>query len=116
MRISDWSSDVCSSDLDHVGIGIDQARHVLGVGFGVVLTGRGPPLHDLANGVDPRSVTRPALVVVGDQHAHYGSDAVFRRDEAAEPRVAIARVQTLPRRAVLNVARDRKSTRLNSSH
>src|SRR3546814_6779673 len=43
---------------DHVGIGIDQARHVLGVGFGVVLTGRGPPLHDLANGVDPRSVTR----------------------------------------------------------
>src|SRR3546814_2877575 len=88
MRISDWSSDVCSSDL-----------HVLGVGFGVVLTGRGPPLHDLANGVDPRSVTRPALVVVGDQHAHYGSDAVFRRDEAAEPRVAIARVQTLPRRS-----------------
>src|SRR3546814_14508596 len=64
-----------------------------------------PTFFRAANGGDPRAVTRPARVVVGDQQAHYGSDAVFRRDEAAEPRVAIARVQTLPRRAVLNVAR-----------
>src|SRR3546814_5662348 len=31
MRISDWSSDVCSSDLDVLGTGALEAHHVPGV-------------------------------------------------------------------------------------
>src|SRR3546814_3747390 len=31
LRISDWSSDVCSSDLDYAGdVSVDEAWHVLG--------------------------------------------------------------------------------------
>src|SRR3546814_17945468 len=31
LRISDWSSDVCSSDLDYAGdVAVDEAWHVLG--------------------------------------------------------------------------------------
>src|SRR3546814_8684985 len=29
MRISDWSSDVCSSDLDHAGCGVSSASSVI---------------------------------------------------------------------------------------
>src|SRR3546814_4254534 len=33
MRISDWSSDVCSSDLENLGL---FARHLTSLGFGVI--------------------------------------------------------------------------------
>src|SRR3546814_20096800 len=36
MRISDWSSDVCSSDLDHLGAGFDLLQGDF-QGLGVVL-------------------------------------------------------------------------------
>src|SRR3546814_2104681 len=42
VRISDWSSDVCSSDLGNVGAapGVGRGRQVVGVGFAAYLENR----------------------------------------------------------------------------
>src|SRR3546814_8006888 len=45
MRISDWSSDVCSSDLVAVEHGFDLQ---------VIDAGTERPLHDLGSGIEPR--------------------------------------------------------------
>src|SRR3546814_5283615 len=88
MRISDWSSDVCSSDLhDHVLIaGFGR----VGQTVGRVLTVRGIPW--IALDRSPRLVA---------EHRRQGR-SVFYGDAA--------------RADVLHAAGDRKSTRLNSSH
>src|SRR3546814_20224601 len=46
MRISDWSSDVCSSDLRAVVVGVDEVGQRLGVDELVVGLHRGPGAHD----------------------------------------------------------------------
>src|SRR3546814_1050336 len=105
MRISDWSSDVCSSDLDlwilpvdveHVGVVAHPADAALDaqlvVAHGVGLVGGpGRVLGEVAGG--RRAVGAAAAVAFG----HGGVELVVG---AEEPR---------------HVA-DRKSTRLNSSH
>src|SRR3546814_3218123 len=101
MRISDWSSDVCSSDLGHlvhlehlpaVGGAVHEAevRSAARVGEGAVHVGIGVVL------------LRAALELVG------GSGAVSLEE------VGAGVVGHELRRAGL--VADRKSTRLNSSH
>src|SRR3546814_7790160 len=65
MRISDWSSDVCSSDLEGVGVTVDDVPHR------VVLEGRGEDLVDSPgapvaddDGVDGASVAGEEEAVV----------------------------------------------------
>src|SRR3546814_7032258 len=95
MRISDWSSDVCSSDLTRIG---KRARHARHRAFYQVGAGA------LDRGVDRGALAALPLVLA-------------RRLDAREPgfppeqRFGIAALA----RALQRVA-DRKSTRLNSSH
>src|SRR3546814_3844529 len=99
MRISDWSSDVCSSDLPVTP----------GIGHADWLAVR-------SNDVGDDKDLRPLLVIVSVKHI-----AVERPKAAAEGELLLGR-QTLiseDDRAVMVVGGfdlDRKSTRLNSSH
>src|SRR3546814_18974268 len=69
MRISDWSSDVCSSDLLAVDRAIEHARRV-----DPVMTKRGQegeraPLSERRFGVEPFPTARPAM---GAGHVGFG--------------------------------------------
>src|SRR3546814_7484671 len=90
MRISDWSSDVCSSDLH---------RHPVG---------KGPAEHRRVEGMRAFLVGRRQLVPVALAHAV----------AAERGAVLVARAAHHVEGIALRVAheRDRKSTRLNSSH
>src|SRR3546814_1938333 len=91
MRISDWSSDVCSSDLLRFGVGAE-----------VVVAVR---------------QAEATAIGVGD-HAR-GIGKILRRAEGEQEAVACgALLQTRDhgREIVLALEADRKSTRLNSSH
>src|SRR3546814_9682289 len=101
MRISDWSSDVCSSDL-----GLDPAPHA-------------DQGHDAAVPQLRRLLAHGA----GARHGHgAGADAPARRRGGA----VVTTAQQLPRKVVLAAGgtgghmfpaeAERKSTRLNSSH
>src|SRR3546814_6461945 len=76
MRISDWSSDVCSSDLrttvDLRGLG---ARRTL-----VLLDGKRMQPSDLFNSIDlngiPASLISSTEIITGGASAIYGSDAL----------------------------------------
>src|SRR3546814_5264157 len=101
MRISDWSSDVCSSDLDaHAHVWGERPvtrieEHA--VELGTVLA----PVVRIGNTVAVELVPRPAQF-----------PAPILIDGLADPNkpaVAIVRVTVI-------VLIDRKSTRLNSSH
>src|SRR3546814_1846578 len=105
MRISDWSSDVCSSDLDAPAVG-GQRRCQRGVD--AVARDRGAAgLEDGGEAVE-RAVRRPPVARDRRDPAVMLDDIknVARREaglfvDALEPR---------------RTERDRKSTRLNSSH
>src|SRR3546814_7247677 len=106
MRISDWSSDVCSSDLPHepveedqflvgkAGIGLAH-RHKLAV-FG--------PASECVIGIIARSL---AVAALGIHHHAIGGQRI------AFPLVPEA---GLASRDIGAVAADRKGQRLNSSH
>src|SRR3546814_3862489 len=106
MRISDWSSDVCSSDLVEQRFQVDAGRH---------------------------RVDRSGMVAVGDlDQAQFGPEGVFAhefgidRDEIAvldevaefgERGAGLDKRMNLHAAPIQRVgAEDRKSTRLNSSH
>src|SRR3546814_10593967 len=92
MRISDWSSDVCSSDLEEDTLILGKVRK----DFQNVLD-QEEALH-LPLGVQPQDLLRVRL-------DHHLVQATVKRGIDADPvPVPIRRVQ------------DRKSTRLNSSH
>src|SRR3546814_3825635 len=105
MRISDWSSDVCSSDLGLIGIAVLQTsidhdlvhnQTVLGAAIQTgspALAERIAATTDLlvSRGVEASAVAKTATAMVG--RAVGGQGAVIAFDTA-----------------------DRKSTRLNSSH
>src|SRR3546814_3124161 len=116
MRISDWSSDVCSSDLGELGgaaaeDGVDDApvgavpvrpcqivdRHRLPIAS-----------HDLVlhqDGTAPRRLLAEhleAFALVAVEAAGENTDAVVR--------------EGVDKGLLLGVTEDRKSTRLNSSH
>src|SRR3546814_5282673 len=99
MRISDWSSDVCSSDLAHK------------LNDGACRTGLTPAGWDLEHGL---ALTR------GERFAEKVDRLLLVRpklDHARPPRITSKRVRSsscaLPS---LLTNSDRKSTRLNSSH
>src|SRR3546814_4209464 len=101
MRISDWSSDVCSSDLS-----ADQPADHLG---GIVDHGNDPRIVD-AGGADDADGADDLLlgIAVGrDDHRAAGE---------AEKSVLGADENLHALRRAGEVERDRKSTRLNSIH
>src|SRR3546814_7337764 len=107
MRISDWSSDVCSSDLD------DARQHVAGLAA-LLLDDREPELA-LAG------VALLALVEAETDRAEEPLQRLLRRVGArAAPLLAdigLAQRQAVDRQHQAAWRRlDRKSTRLNSSH
>src|SRR3546814_3102991 len=91
MRISDWSSDVCSSDL----VAVDHDRLVAG-------------LAKREHGVDAAIVELDALP---DAIRPATEDDDFAR--LGDVRFALARARPV---ALVAGIQDRKSTRLNSSH
>src|SRR3546814_8504744 len=118
MRISDWSSDVCSSDLLDAGDGgveeiagaagrVDQGAVLAAVEVGRAETGHevlqrqhGLGVAEVA-GDGGDALAGHALQALGDG---LEGDAPGHRLEAAR---AVAQIRTIE---------DRKSTRLNSSH
>src|SRR3546814_5120906 len=99
MRISGWSSDVCSSDLDPA---IAYSKEQLGRG------GENPSLA----GVDHRAPARPRRAA---QLGVKRQRIAFRRHMAVKGEIGLIDVAR-PDQAQDPLGQDRKSTRLNSSH
>src|SRR3546814_8825567 len=109
MRISDWSSDVCSSDLaDRYAVHGDREwqRNVeMGVAAGrqrdaVAETVRDQPQHGQQQGGEVGFAPRPADALFEQRRSEQTDD----QEQRAPPATGAER------------AGDRKSTRLNSSH
>src|SRR3546814_10047594 len=115
MRISDWSSDVCSSDLVHAHTAPGNIGYPLGRGkprrenqLPYLFVGRGlADRHALCQGLLQNLVAAQAAAIVADLDDDIAA-IVFGRQNQLTYRV-LARGNALFRR-------DRKSTRLNSSH
>src|SRR3546814_2704572 len=105
MRISDWSSDVCSSDLDGVGLQFGLAP--------VARSGVVDP--DAAPGVVVVVLTGVEPTAVGAEHA---VAVEVTSGGGIEARGGLAGQGVEREREAARPARegDRKSTRLNSSH
>src|SRR3546814_1531537 len=105
MRISDWSSDVCSSDLiadlpDPTGILVHQRRvrqRVGGIGVVEIALAIAAPDREFPEARQPLQIESMAVALVAQA---IGVEQVERRRAEA-------------RRVIIG---DRKSTRLNSSH
>src|SRR3546814_4896941 len=109
MRISDWSSDVCSSDLGAAGRGKvgEAVGEAQPVGKGPLLARLDRPL-----GHPEQADVVVALGIAGDldELRHTFAPAVERLDPGARSALVV-KVEIDVAAAV-----DRKSTRLNSSH
>src|SRR3546814_9200869 len=105
MRISEWSSDVCSSDLIDDVVGSDRPRRIR-------------RRHgDLEKGIE-RDDEHPARHGNAEQIEHH-PDRLWMADELAQVERAVAAMRPVRRRPKQiddESAQDRKSTRLNSSH
>src|SRR3546814_3518143 len=105
MRISDWSSDVCSSDLQHLVVALDTARVL--ADEEILVAGKAE--HEVAG------ANADAPLVVG--HAHHGDVEV-----PARPAVPACDEGRVERPAVVVDVdegagrQDRQSTRLKSSN
>src|SRR3546814_1313612 len=131
MRISDWSSDVCSSDLIQQIIldRLPRRRRAAGEGHAIAIAFNALVL--IAVAVAHRLIWRRRCA--RGQHAERQqrheaqvshSPLLICDAESASERSAVDRRTNLPRRyffmriliVVMLADRDRKSTRLNSSH
>src|SRR3546814_7064568 len=119
MRISDWSSDVCSSDLDAQrpsgangdgGLDVEVLGHYLLTGLGGGLLGR------LTNGA------HEIAFIVADRQ--FGADAKKGRKHDALEHLPAMEVDLIFKTGIaggigggqiVDLDRDRKSTRLNTS-
>src|SRR3546814_6702483 len=122
MRISDWSSDVCSSDLstamDDVAAAREIAEHVVGLGHRTIAIIMGDPAHAASaqrlvgyrQAFDAIGLSqRPELVETGDFSFESGYEATKRLlSRKLRPTAILAQND--------DMAVDRKSTRLNYSH
>src|SRR3546814_2227677 len=108
MRISDWSSDVCSSDLDDVAA--DHGLEPLAVVRSWASVGVPPEDTGLAPTIGiPKALTRAGLSI--DDIDLWEINEAF-----ASMCVATTRILGIDEEKVNVLGRDRKSTRLNSSH
>src|SRR3546814_5960747 len=111
MRISDWSSDVCSSDLQ-VARRFEQAvglRDLRLRRFDIRL----PARHARLRRADRQDAARGDGIVRHALHAKPGRNLNLRAlERVGEPGLA----PDLARHAIAYGVKDRKSTRLNSSH
>src|SRR3546814_1164978 len=117
MRISDWSSDVCSSDLDA------KNRRITGY---VRNNHGGVPdnFHNyfVAEFDHDFTVTRTwdenwqLSAETTREAGHVGAVVSFRTAPGEQVHVKVASSFISPEQALLNLKRARKSTRLNSSH
>src|SRR3546814_6540787 len=106
MRISDWSSDVCSSDLDRGRVGGDRARL-----SGIAFLDRGLVRPERRGGA--RFPDEILFVLRLEQHRAIAVRAANDRGQLARQVPDLARMKPL----VVDQAQvERKSTRLNSSH
>src|SRR3546814_9982010 len=109
MRISDWSSDVCSSDLVGEDAGVAAARelHLGRPRRGAAGKGDRAAVRyaETAAGIGP---VEPAARKTGRGGAHPSVEADAR--DLGFAMVVVLRIDAA------SVGRDRKSTRLNSSH
>src|SRR3546814_4361763 len=113
MRISDWSSDVCSSDLAPGSIGCSLGARVAS---GAAVNAGADAAYqniDVARGVQEEynpEQTAPAAVLGGGLHAGTAAlDRLVRTTSQVAP-------DHVPSNESVLTAPDRKSTRLNSSH
>src|SRR3546814_8660881 len=109
MRISDWSSDVCSSDLPHRDAAVDDMHRPLG---------RDEAVDDVAEPVDHRRQLQMTIGCEGETRARrrliLRLGAPFR--EALRGRRVEKEGRAEQRRDLFLDLEDRKSTRLNSRH
>src|SRR3546814_9722882 len=127
MRISDWSSDVCSSDLN---LNRWYLRLDFGCGFQAahVRDFDSPSRRSLGNQRQRLRPSRPAATVdlpagacdPAVEDARRGSQVQDLLDRHRTQRPMALKLghdfNEVPRNATTRSARDRKSTRLNSSH
>src|SRR3546814_3359191 len=108
MRISDWSSDVCSSDL---GLHLVEARahQHLDVATAEPARGAAAVHRGIAAAEHQHALADPSDVAEVDVGQPVEADVDVRRAFPAPGQVEVA-----PARGA--AAEDRKSTRLNSSH
>src|SRR3546814_10496411 len=128
MRISDWSSDVCSSDLGKTAVAIDAIINQKGTGVKCIYVAIGQKNSSIANVVrklEEHGAMAHTIVVaasasesaamqyiapysgctMGEFHRDRGEDALIIYDDLSKQAVAYRQISL-----------DRKSTRLNSSH
>src|SRR3546814_4188523 len=122
MRISDWSSDVCSSDLAH-----ELALHVelrdgrpIGIVFNALADLRVLEHVDRLEGdaemVEDRHRARRKTTLRKKSGALHEEDDVVLADDLVEAGFGVGHIFN-PHSGIAVVSwRDRKSTRLNSSH
>src|SRR3546814_9114232 len=135
MRISDWSSDVCSSDLDEAA-SFGVPAFVVGADIGEVGKMRAPTI-DLPrdagrawrpgsiedrqigivqNAPDRAGMRKPFLGTAEGERAGFGPAIMFEDDGPPPVDHCFLEMRRTGRRAMHDEAEDRKSTRLNSSH
>src|SRR3546814_1657326 len=114
MRISDWSSDVCSSDL------VDWAR---AAGFDVIAAGKGTKYLPVYHGATPQTVWQhygfsEEQVAQGDFNAQMFNSFLDGTKSGIEMAAVANACGLTPAANGLEfpACGDRKSTRLNSSH
>src|SRR3546814_6358471 len=106
MRNSDWSSDVCSSDLSTLCALLDQMMN-------------GESVRQYSVQVNPVEVVvrQSTDTIASDDSEVIKAIAFIHENKHRSISVEeVAQVTTISRRQLANRFRDRKSTRLNSSH
>src|SRR3546814_7187416 len=117
MRISDWSSDVCSSDLVARLVGLDQRLRQIGA----LHVGTGMTVKPHRRHMEENGLAIPPRIIGGFGGAGIGRDEVGAiAFDIMQPR-AVTELRLDParrgaRRDTDAIVLDRKSTRLNSSH
>src|SRR3546814_5579443 len=112
MRISDWSSDVCSSDLHEILIDLQDLGH-------------GPVIARFQQRIGSREVFNRQISVAMDRSGRpVAVSGYFANSDDVKQAAtlsfagdaAMSALATAFRQLGVTVTRDRKSTRLNSSH
>src|SRR3546814_7451264 len=122
MRISDWSSDVCSSDLvGKVWSDTDRLPQDFGYRTGGARTIRGYRYQSIGLDRGDAVVGAPALAVASIQYTHYftemlGMNYFIDVGDAAESFGDMDPAIGIGVGLSVRTPADRKSTRLNSSH